>query len=145
MPRSPHHSVGLPAYAREEARVDWHIDSGYGAAAGPDQPRDGAAHLARLHQPLQGGRLLQPMFRQRADLECGLERRRTREARRDRVDAHAGRAPFGRQRLRQVDDRRLGRAVAVHRRAKEPTTEATLTIAPARRAAMRVPTARHMR
>ena len=60
---------------------------------------------------------------------CRQERRLC-PTRRDAVDAHAFRRPLHRERLRQVDRRGLGRAVARCRPGLKPTTDTVVTIAP---------------
>ena len=71
--------------------------------------------LDRLDQPVHRGRAFQQLPVQRAGGDTGLQHGRSCKARRDRIDAHAGAAPFGGKRLCDLDDTGFRRRIGVDR------------------------------
>ena len=108
-------AIGGPGGACDISGVDRKVDSGDAAAHRRQQPRDRLRDLDRLDQPVHRGRAFEQLPVQRAGGDAGFQRGGAREAGRDRVDAHAGAAPFGGKRLRDLDDAGFRGGVGVDR------------------------------
>src|SRR5712675_2199597 len=108
-------AIGGPGGARDKTGIDRQVDAGHTAAHRREQPGDGLRDLGRFNQPVHRRRSLEQALVECAGGNAGFERDGAGEAWRDGIDAYAGAAPFGSQRLRDLDDAGFRGGIGVDR------------------------------